>query len=345
MKIGNKILGEKPYVIAEAGVNHGNDLNKAKELIKAAAEAGADAIKFQTYTADEVVCKNTPKFWEHESAEGMDQHQAYAALGGFPYGWYPILMDYCKSLGIEFLSTPFSFEAADRLNEMGMRAFKVASSDMSHLPFLEHVAKFKKPILLSTGASTMEEIWESVLTIKNAGNDQIVLMHCVLCYPTKDEDANLKVVQTLKETFKDLVIGISDHTLGILAPIIAVGFGATVIEKHFTFDKTLTTTADHWLSVDTQELKQLVADVKKAAKMVGSGSRDQFLPCEKQTRKYDKRSIVSKIDIPKGTKITEEMIDFKRPGTGLWPHHLDIVLRSEAKKFIPADTPITFSMI
>lgn len=344
MKIGTKSL-DKPYIIAEAGVNHGNSLDVAKELILQAAQAGADAIKFQTYTADELVCKGTPKFWNHESAEGKNQHEAYQDIGGFPYEWYPTLIEYCESLGIEFLSTPFSFEAADRLNEMGMRAFKVASSDMSHIPFLEHLAKFGKPILLSTGAATMEEIKESVLAIRNAGNDQIVVMHCTLCYPTKAEDANLKAVGTLRRTFRDLTIGLSDHTLGLIAPTMAIAYGATVIEKHFTIDKTLTNTADHWLSVDPVELKKMVTDANEAFSMMGTGLRDEIPACEEKTRKYDKRSIVSKVFIPKGTKITRDMVTFKRPGTGLWPKHMDIILDAYAKIHIAEDTPITFEMI
>jgi sialic acid synthase SpsE len=335
----------KPVVIAEFGVNHGNDLEVAKQGIKLAAQAGADAIKFQTYTADELVCKNTPKFWEHESAEGKNQHEAYQDIGGFPYEWYPELIKTCEENGIEFLSTPFSFEAADKLNELGMKAFKIASSDMSHLPFLKYIAKFGKPILLSTGAATMEEIKEAVLTIRNEGNDQIVVMHCTLCYPTKAVDANLKAIVTLKRTFKDLAIGLSDHTLGLVAPTMAVGYGATVIEKHFTHDKSLKTTADHWLSVDPQELEELCINVKEAFQMIGTGLRDEVPYCESKTRLYDKRSIVSKVFIPKGTRITEGMIAYKRPGTGLWPKHLDIVLDSVAKIHIAEDIPITFEML
>lgn len=345
MKIGNKTLGEKPYVIAEAGVNHGNDLEMAKVLVKAAAEAGADAIKFQTYTADELVCKGTPKFWNYAGdRDKLTQHDAYEAIGGFPYEHYPYLMGYGESLGIEVLSTPFSFEAADRLNEMGMKAFKIASSDMSHLPFLRHVARFGKPILLSTGASDMEEIHESVEAILQEGNDQIVVMHCTLSYPTEGKDANLNIIRSLQKAFKDLVIGLSDHTLGLAAPAIAASLGAKVFEKHFTIDKTLTNTADHWLSVDPHELKQMVEIVNNAQEMLGSLKRVVF-ECETNTRRYDKRSICSKVSITKGTVITEDMITYKRPGTGMWPKYRDFVVGNVAKKNIPADTPISFDMI
>jgi sialic acid synthase SpsE len=345
IRIGNKVLGEKVYIIAEAGVNHGNDLDTAKRLILEASQAGADAIKFQTYTADELVCKGAPKFWNYEGdKDKLTQHDAYSTIGGFPYGWYPELIAYCKELGIEFLSTPFSFEAADKLNEMGMAAFKVASSDMSHIPFLKHIAKFGKPILLSTGASRMDEIIEAVDAIIEAGNDQIVVMHCILNYPTKEKDANLNIIRTLKKTFPDLEVGFSDHTLGLEAPTVASALGATLIEKHFTHDKTLTNTADHWLSVDPKGLKDLIRMTNNAKEMLGASKREVF-ECEKTTRKYDKRSIVSRVAIPKDTLITEDMITYKRPGTGLWPTHVDMVVGSIAQQDIPADTPINFDMV
>ena len=264
MNIGSKQIGGKVYVIAEFGVNHGNDLELAKEGIRKAAWAGADAIKFQTYTADELVCKGTPRWWDHESAEGMDQHQAYEVLGNFPKEWYPELIKECEANNIEFLSTPFSIEAADYLNELGMKAFKVASSDMSTLPYLAHIAKFGKPILLSTGASTIDEIREAIKTIQEAGNNQIVVLHCMLCYPTKPQDANLKSIEIFESLFFPHFVGISDHTIGPTSSIISAALGAKVIEKHFTIDKTLKTTADHWFAVDPPELKQMIQDIQIA---------------------------------------------------------------------------------
>ncbi len=345
IKIGNKTIGEKPYIIAEFGVNHNGSLERAKEGIKKAAEAGADAIKFQTYTADELVVKGTPKFWDWEGDKHMEtQYDAYNKLGGFPYEWYPELIKCCEENNIEFLSTPFSFEAADKLNEMGMKAFKIASSDMSTLPFLEHVAKFGKPIILSTGASTLLEIVEAVRTIEEAGNTQIVLLHCTLKYPTEEVDANLNVIYTLKYEFPNYPIGISDHTLGTFPSIIAVAMGASVVEKHFTIDKTLPDSADHWLSVNPSELKEIVDNVNRVELLKGYGYRVVY-PCEEETRKYDKRSIVSKVDIKEGERITEDMITYKRPGTGIWPKSKDQVLSSKALQDIPADTTLTWEMI
>lgn len=341
MKIGNKILGQEPYVLAEAGVNHNGSLERAYELIEKAAWAGADAIKFQTYTADELVVKGTPKFWKSEGGDvGNDQYEAYAHLGGFPYEYYPMLMEHCNKHGIEFLSTPFSFEAADFLDSIGMKAFKIASSDMMTLPFLEHIAKFNKPIFLSTGASTLEEVREAVKTIERTGNEQIVVMQCTLKYPTPPEYANFNVLQTYKRIFGDYVIGLSDHTLGSLSSIIGCALGAQVIEKHFTVDKTLGESADHWLSVDPQELKEIVDGCKLVHKLRGMGEKLVSL-VEKETRELDKRSLVSACDIPEGTTITRKMITFKRPGTGIEPKKINMIIGKKAYRFIPNDT--TFS--
>lgn len=352
IKIGNKEVGNgRTYIIAEGGVNHNGSLDRAKEMIRQAAKAGADAIKFQTYTADELVCKNTPKFWKFEGDEDKNQHDAYTDLGGEPREWYPELIKTCEENNIEFLTTCFSTETADYFNELGMKAFKVASSDMSTLPYLEHIAKYNKPILLSTGASTMPEIIEAVKTIKNAGNNQIVVMHCMLCYPTMYgdkkvhyEDGNFNVIKTLKEVFPDLVVGISDHTQTAFSSVIACAMGADVIEKHYTIDKTLGKSADHWFSVDPKELKEIVDGCRKVELLRGNKDRIVFA-CELDTRMWDKRSIVSRITIPKGTIITKDMITFKRPGTGIWPRQLNKVVGRMAQEDIQIDTPITWKML
>jgi len=341
MKIGNKTIGKRTYVIAEFGVNHNGSLERAKEGIRKAAWAGADAIKFQTYTADELVVKGTPKFWDAESKvdEGLDQHQAYEVLEGFKYEWYPILIEECKQNNIEFLSTAFSFEAATYLKKIGMKAFKVASSDMSTLPYLEHIAKYRRPIILSTGASDLDEVKNAVRVIEEAGNDKIIILHCTLCYPTKDEDANLNILATLRKAFPWYPIGISDHTMGSQSSIIAAAMGAEVIEKHYTVDKTLDKSADHWLSVDPIELKEIVDGVRKVEALRGSSIKAVH-KAELETRKYDKRSIVSNVDIPRGTKITRKMLTFKRPGTGIWPDKLGRVLGKHAKTNISNDTTL-----
>lgn len=351
IKIGNKVIGEHPYVIAEFGVNHEGDLKRAKEAIIKASLAGASAIKFQTYTADELVCKNTPKFWEHDSDKDKNQYEAYTDLGNEPKWWYPELIKCCEENNIEFLTTCFSEETADYFNELGMKAFKVASSDLSHLPYLNHIAKYGKPIMLSTGAATMEEIHEAVDTIKQAGNDQIILLHCTLCYPTmykdKDihyEDANLNLIATLKKEFPDLQIGISDHTQTPFSSVIAFALGAQVIEKHYTVDKTLTKSADHWFSVDPQELKMIVDGCHYVEILRGESEKKVF-DCEKETRLYDKRSIVLKVDVEEGQRILEEYLTYKRPGTGIYPKFKNQVIGLVAKTKINKDTPITWEQL
>jgi len=320
IRIGTRWLQERPYIIAEAGMNHGGSLSEAKKLALAAKEAGADAIKFQTYEADDLVVRGTPKFWEFGEDEGRDQHEAYENIKKLHWGEIGSLMKYCDKIGIEFLSTPFSFDTADTLNKMGMRAFKVASSDMSTIPYLRHIARFGKPILLSTGAATMEEIRESVAAIRSEGNDQIVVMQCTLCYPTQNHDANIGVIEKWN-IFEDFAVGFSDHTLGTMAPVLAAAYGAIAIEKHFTLDKSQTSTADHRMSVTPDELKEIVEACKQVNTLVGSGEK-RVLACEKETRMYDKRSIVSKVDIKKDTVITPEMLTYKRPGTGIWPNKI-----------------------
>lgn len=348
IKIGNKeIGGKRAYIIAEYGVNHNGSYERACEGIRAAKAAGADAIKFQTYTADELVVKGTPKFWDWDGdKKHATQYDAYKAIGGFSLEHYAGLRNLCEELEIEFLSTPFSIEGADFLNKLGVRAFKVASSDMSCLPFLRHIAKFQKPILLSTGAATGEEIMQAVETIAECGNQQVIILQCTLCYPTKEEDANWQVIRSFESKQTPLgsyPVGVSDHTLGIFPSIIAVAAGARVVEKHFTTDKTLPESADHWLSIDPPELKELVTQIRRIETLMGNGQKKVLL-CEAPTRQFDKRSIVSKIDIAKGSIITEEMLTYKRPGTGIWPEGLDMLIGTKAAKNIPADTILQWPM-
>jgi N,N'-diacetyllegionaminate synthase len=341
MIIGNKKIGERTYVIAEAGVNHNGDLERAKDLIIKAALAGADAIKFQTYKAEDLVVKGTPKFWDAKSKvdEGLNQFEAYKKIDKFPLEWYPELIKCCEENNIEFLSTAFSFEAADYLNSIGMKAFKVASSDLTHLPFLKHIARFGKPILLSTGASTMFEIYEAVETIRKEGNDNIAILHCTLNYPTERQDSNLNLIKTFGGLFHGLPIGISDHTLDIFTPVIAVAKGACIVEKHFTVDKTLPDSADHWLSIDPVELREMVDNIRHVELLGGSYEKKVF-PCEEQTRKLDKRSIVSKVNIKKGQKVTEHMLTYKRPGTGIAPKYYKELIGRIAEVDIKEDTTL-----
>lgn len=350
IKIGTKYISphDPTYIIAEAGVNHNNSLKRAKELIVKAAKAGADAIKFQTYKAGKLVTKTAPRFWEWkgEPKRHGTQHDSYATMDvdRFPLKHYPELIRTCKRHNIEFLSTPFDEESADALVKLGMKAIKVSSSDVTNLPFLSYLAKFKLPILLSVGASTMGEIEDAVRTIEQAGNKKIVIMQCTLVYPTPYEHTNLRVIPTLTALFPEYIIGLSDHTLGVHIPPAAVALGARVVEKHYTVDKNLPNSPDHHLSVDPPELREMVSAIRQVESALGD-PRKYVLPAEHRTYLYDKRSIVSACTIKKGTKITKKMLTHKRPGTGIRPKYLDVVIGRRAAKDIPEDTTLTWDLV
>ena len=346
--IGDRAIGpdEPTYVIAEAGVNHNGSLKRAKELIIEAAKAGADAIKFQTYKAEKLVTKSAPRFWDWKGEEKPKgtQFDSYSELDKFPLKHYPDLIKVCKKNNIEFLSTPFDEESADALINFGMKAIKISSSDVTNLPFLTHLAKSKLPIFLSTGASTIGEIEEAVATIEKAGNKKIILLQCTLVYPTPFEHTNLLVIPTLAKIFPQYTVGLSDHTLGTHIPSAAVALGARVIEKHYTVDKTLLKSADHHLSVDPKELKEMISAIRDVELALGD-SRKYVLKAEEDTYKYDKRSLVTACDIKRGEVITDTMIARKRPGTGIRPKFQPIVVGRKALRDIKEDTTITWDMV
>ena len=246
----------------------------------------------------------------------------------------------CKKHKIEFMSTPFDEESVDMLISIGMKAFKVASCDITNFPLLEFIAKKKKPILLSTGASNIDEIKKAVNLIKKNGNHKIAIMHCTLCYPTKPEDANLGALLDLKNNFPKNIIGLSDHTLGTKVASASVLLGSKLIEKHFTFDKTLPISADHWLSLNEEDLFTLVKEVRFMEKIFGVKKKKK-LKCEDLAHKYARRSIVAKFDIKKGQILKLNMLDMKRPGTGISPDKLNSVLNKTLKKSINKDSLIS----
>ena len=333
----------KTVIIAEAGVNHNGKLKFGKRLIDEAKKAGADIIKFQTYKAKKLTTKNAPRFWnwQGELKKNGTQYDSYSNLDSFTKNEYRQLINYCKKKKIEFLSTPFDEESANMLVEIGMKGFKVASSDITNYPFLEFLAKKKLPILLSSGASSINEIKEAVRIINKNGNKKILIMQCTLCYPTKPQDANLLAINDIKRNFPKYLVGLSDHTLGIEIASASVLYGVSAIEKHFTFNKKLLKSADHWLSIDTGELKKLVDNVKIINLSMGNGKKIA-LKCENQARKFARRSIVANKKITIGEVLTKNKICFKRPGTGISPSLLKKVLGKRAKKEITYDKLIMF---
>ncbi len=340
LNIGNVTIGgPRTVIIAEAGVNHLGRLDYAEELVKTAARAGADIVKFQTYTADKLTTRNAPRFWDWEGEVAQDgsQFDSYAMLDSFGREQHIQLRDLCAKYGVEFMSTPFDEEAADMLVDIGMKGFKVASCDLNNFPFLRHLATKGLPILLSTGAGTIEDIQRAVETIEAEGNSQIAILHCTLCYPTEPVDSNLSAMNDIAARFPDYLLGLSDHTLGTIVPAASVLYGAKVIEKHYTFDKTLPYSADHWLSLDEPELAQMVEQVRTLEVAVGHG-RKEVLECETPAHSFARRSIVAACDIPADTVITSDMLAIKRPGTGLPPEFFDRIVGTRSLHPIEADS-------
>jgi sialic acid synthase SpsE len=341
-KIGNvNFGGDKTVVIAEAGVNHLGRMDYAEELIKTAARAGADIVKFQTYKAKNLTTIDAPRFWnwEGEHEKNGSQFDSYSMLDSFEEKEYKNLIDLCKKYNIEFMSTPFDEGAVDMLVDIGMKGFKIASCDLNNYPFLKYIARKKLPMLISTGASTINEIKKAVDVIENEGNSNIGIMHCTLCYPTEPKDSNLLAINDIKQKFPKYLIGLSDHTLGTIVPAASILLGVGFVEKHYTFDKKLPDSADHWLSLNEEELSAMIKNIRILEVAKGTGEKI-VLDCEMPAHNFARRSIVATENIQKGTVITESMIAMKRPGTGLAPEFKDRVIGSVAKKLIKIDSLI-----
>jgi len=345
VKIGSKnVGGESPcYTIAEAGANHDGDVEKAFRLIDAAVEAKADSIKFQTYTARRLVTKTAPKYWE-DGIPNETQFDVFEKLDSLTNDNWKSIFEYADKKKITCFSTPFDEKSADLLYSLNVPAFKIASADITHIPLIKHVAEKKLPIFISTGMASELDIQEAIDAIEDKGNHDIIIMHCITSYPTNPEDANLAMIETLTNKFSDYVIGYSDHTIGTMIPICSTLYGAKCIEKHFTFDTSLTQSRDHRLSLDTKGFSNMVDGLRLVEISRGKNTRDSF-NVEKEAVKYARRSIVSTTKISKGTLIKKEMLDIKRPGTGIPPKFLYKVIGAKAVKDIEEDIPITYEDI
>jgi len=345
IKIGNKYVGENEpvFIVAEAGVNHNGNVELAKRLIDVARDAGADAVKFQTFKAENVVTRNAPKAeYQVKNTKSNDSQYDMIKKLELSEDEFKEIYKYARKKEITFLSTPFDFESVDFLDELGIPAFKVSSTDLTNLPLLEYIAEKRRPIILSTGMGTLGEIEEAINTIKNAGNEDIILLHCITSYPAKFESLNLRAIQTLREAFK-LPVGFSDHSLGIYAPVAAVALGAVVIEKHFTLDRNLPG-PDHKASLEPHELREMVRAIRLIEKALGDGVKKPTLE-EEEIKKLVRRSLVAKINIPKGTVITKDMIAIKRPATGIEPKYFYKVTGMKAKKDIKKDEVLTWDSL
>lgn len=335
------------YIIAEAGVNYYEfaerfsvtPLEGAKMMVKAAAESGADAIKFQTYKAKYLAMKDSPGAWDRNDIPVETQYELFQMYDRLGEEDYRVLSEYAESQGIEFMSTPFDLESADYL-EPYMEEYKISSSDISNIPLMTKIAKKNLPIILSTGASAVDEIDEAVDLIKKYNNRKLTLLHCVLQYPTPYENANLLKIRSLAQRYPDVIVGYSDHTKpdGMMDVLkTAYLLGAKVIEKHFTLDKTIKKRNDHFHSMDCEDLKKLKASLEFLKTISGS----DVLGCQEDeitTRNSVRRSAVSARQIKKGEKLTEDMVIFKRPGSGIAPKDLFDMIGKTAVNDIQEDT-------
>lgn len=347
------IFNKRPFLIGEIGVNFYDITKKenitpmdaAKLMIKEAKNAGIDAVKFQTYKAEKIASRNSPAYWDLDEEPTTSQFELFKKFDTFGPEEYRELAEYCREVGIMFLSTPFDFEAIDFLDDL-MDVYKISSSDLTNIPFIKAIALKNKPIILSTGASTLKEIKEAVNAIEEVSNVDIGLMHCVLSYPTKDEDANLLMIKDIKEQFEGYDIGYSDHTKPddkMLILTTAYLYGANIIEKHFTLDKTLTGN-DHYHAMDVEDVKTFNENIELINKIKGKKVK-QPLVCESLSRKEARRSIVASKDIKKGEEITRDNITFKRPGTGISPSKVDEIIGMNANEDITEDTLLTYEML
>ncbi len=344
---------ERPYLIAEIGVNFYDTakelgispMEAAKLYVKKAKESGCDAAKFQSYKANTIVSKNSPAYWDTSKEPTKTQHELFLKHDHFNKEDYLELCLYCKELGIDFMSTPFDYDSADYLADM-VDVYKISSSDLSNTPFIRHIAKKGKPIYISLGASYLSEAEEAVRVIKEEGNSNICLLHCVLSYPTDNKDANLNVIKTLKRVFPDLKIGYSDHTMpdeNMAILTAAWMLGAQVIEKHFTLNKSLKGN-DHYHAADPDDFKKFTANVNVLCDALGSSEKTVF-PCEVIPRREARRSLVLTRDMKKGEIITEKDLMPKRPGTGINPRFMDIVVGRKVLCDLSEDTILTWEMI
>jgi len=339
-RIGNN---EDVFVVVEAACNHMCDMDIAKQLIDEAAAAGADAIKFQTYKAERLVTAESVAYW---GTEKSTQLKYYKNLDKFEKKEYRELFDYAKERGIIGFSSPFDIESASMLNDLGMSLFKVASCEINNLDFLAHIARFNKPIILSTGASTAEEIDTAIDVIFGQGNFDLVLLACTLSYPTENNNANLNRIRTLRERYPNITIGLSDHTKpdeNMIIPAIAVAMGAQVIEKHYTLDRKWTGSG-HFFSIQPEDLKKMISNIDLALIVRGT-EKLEVMPEEEKALIGARKSIVAVHDIKSGTMLTKDMLTLKRPGIGISSEKIDSIVGRVTKFEIASDSIIYDHML
>lgn len=343
MLIDNFDIKKKIFIIAELSANHGHNIDIAKKTIKAAKEAGADAIKIQTYTADTLTIDCDNEYFKLDNGTIWDGRTLYDLYSEAytPWEWQKELMEYAHSLGLIFFSTPFDKTAVDFLEELDIPVYKIASFEIMDIPLIEYVASKGKPIIMSTGVATLGDIEEAINACKRMLNNQIILLKCTSSYPAKIEDANLNTVPNMKETF-GVEVGLSDHTLGTTVPIVAVALGARVIEKHFILDKSIGG-PDASFSLEPNEFKQMVDAIRDAEKALGKV--DYTMDEKKKNSRILGRSLFVVNDMKAGEEFTEDNLRSIRPGYGLEPKHLNDIIGKISNQDIKRGTPMELSYI
>lgn len=335
--------GSPCFVIAEAGVNHNGDLGQALRLVDNAAAAGADAVKFQTFSADRLVIRRAGKAaYQLKATDPQESQYAMLKRLELSYADHERLYNHAAARAITLLSTPFDDESLDLLVALGLPAIKIGSGEVTNLPLLARAAATGRPIILSTGMAYLSEVEDAVRTIESHGAPPLVLLHCVSTYPAAVQDVNLRAMLTLVGAF-GLPVGYSDHTLGIAAAVAAVALGACVLEKHFTLDRSLPG-PDHRASLEPGELTAMIHTVRDVESALGDG-RKRPVDAELDTLRVARKSIVSRVDIAAGATITADMLTTKRPGTGIQPADLGRVVGRVARIPIPADSVLRWEMI
>lgn len=318
---------KRTYIIAEAGVNHNGSFELACNLVDAAKKAGVDCVKFQTFKSANLVSRSAQKAEYQKDTTGEGSQVDMLKKLELTYDEFLALKDYCDKVGICFLSTPFDFESIHFLDSIDMPFWKIPSGEVTNYPYLVKIAETRKPVVMSTGMCSMEEIEEAINVLKEYGTKDITLLHCNTEYPTPFEDVNLKAMQTMKSVF-GLEVGYSDHTKGIEVPVAAVALGATVIEKHFTLDRNMEG-PDHKASLEPDELTAMVTSIRNIEKAIGNGDKTPS-PSELKNITVARKSIVAAAKIHKGEILTENNITVKRPGTGISPMKWKAVLGTAA---------------
>ena len=345
IQFGNRLVSEhdRPYIIAEIGVNHEGSLATAKLLIEAAKRGGADAAKFQTYKAGLIASKFSPSYWDTSEEPTTSQYELFTKYDSFGEAEYKELADHFKKFEIEFVSTPFDLGAVEMLDPL-VKYFKIASADITNPPLLKKVASTGKPIILSTGASHIGEIDAALAILRTSGAKQICLMHCILNYPTRDENAHLGMLTGLHNRYPDQLLGYSDHTLPteeMMSLISAHLLGAVVLEKHFTLDKTLPGN-DHYHAMDEFDLARFQVKVKKVHELLGPTRDKAPIATEDISRLNARRSIVLTRDLKSGHEIVDSDLVAKRPGTGVSPISWDEVIGKKVVRDLPEDHILTW---